>query len=86
MARADGSFVRPDEFIELAETAGLINELDHVIFEKILEAINQLKEQGCNLPVAFNASSYDLVEPSYFEQIKIKLKNTVFCLLCLSLR
>ena len=73
--RADGSFVRPDEFIELAETAGLINELDHVIFEKILETINQLKEQGCNLPVAFNASSYDLVEPSYFEQIKTKIEE-----------
>ena len=73
--RADGSFVRPDEFIELAETAGLINELDHVIFEKILEVINQLKEQGYNLPVAFNASSYDLVEPSYFEQIKTKIEE-----------
>jgi EAL domain-containing protein (putative c-di-GMP-specific phosphodiesterase class I) len=73
--RADGSFVRPDEFIELAETAGLINELDHVIFEKILEVINQLKKQGYNLPVAFNASSYDLVEPSYFEQIKTKIEE-----------
>lgn len=73
---ADGSFVRPDEFIELAETAGLINELDSVIFEKVIHTIKQLKKQGINLPVAFNASSYDLVEPSYFEQIKTKIEQS----------
>jgi len=43
--------------------------------QQTLETINQLKEQGCNLPVAFNASSYDLVEPSYFEQIKTKIEE-----------
>ncbi|WP_149980765.1 EAL domain-containing response regulator [Pseudoalteromonas rhizosphaerae] len=72
---ADGSFVNPEEFIELAETAGLINELDNVIFEKILQIINQLKSCGINLPIAFNASSYDLIEPSYFESIKSRIEE-----------
>lgn len=70
---SDGSFVRPDEFIELAETAGLINELDNVIFEKVLQSIKVLNSHGFNLPVAFNASSYDLVNPDYFNQVKSKI-------------
>ena len=63
----DGSFVNPEEFIELAETAGLISELDSVIFDQILLTIKQLISVGINLPVAFNASSYELVDPLYFE-------------------
>jgi EAL domain-containing protein (putative c-di-GMP-specific phosphodiesterase class I) len=69
----DGSFVPPDEFIELAETAGLINELDNVIFEKVLQVIKTLNSHGIELPVAFNASSYDLVNPDYFDHIKSKI-------------
>ena len=72
---ADGTFVRPDEFIELAETAGLINELDSVIFEKVLQAHELLNSYGVSLPIAFNASSFDLVEPYYFEQIKAKIEQ-----------
>ncbi len=72
---ADGRFVNPEEFIELAETAGLINELDSVIFEKVLQTINQLKSCGINLPIAFNASSYDLIEPAYFESIKSRMEE-----------
>tara|TARA_R110000737_G_scaffold136874_3_gene167745 strand:+ start:4906 stop:7131 length:2226 start_codon:yes stop_codon:yes gene_type:complete len=73
---SDGSFVNPEEFIELAETAGLISELDSVIFEKILQTIEQLKAQGVNLPVAFNASSYDLVNPAYCDGIAKKLEES----------
>ncbi|MGB2740938.1 MAG: EAL domain-containing protein [Cognaticolwellia sp.] len=72
----DGSFVNPEEFIELAETAGLINELDSAIFDQILLTIKQLKVVGIHLPVAFNASPYDLVNPLYFECIAKKLKES----------
>ena len=72
----DGSFVNPEEFIELAETAGLISELDSVIFDQILLTIKQLISVGINLPVAFNASSYELVDPLYFEGIAKKLKES----------
>ncbi|MEN8634356.1 EAL domain-containing protein [Pseudoalteromonas distincta] len=71
----DGSFVSPEIFIELAETAGLISELDSAIFDKILVIIQQLKGEGVNLPIAFNASAYDLANPKYFEYISKKLRE-----------
>ena len=71
----DGSFVRPDEFIELAETAGLINVLDKQIFDKILSAINTLRDAGFELPISFNASTYDLLSQSYFDDIAEKITS-----------
>ena len=71
----DGSFVSPEVFIELAETAGLISELDSVIFDKIISTIHKLSDIGVNLPIAFNASAFDLVDPDYCKKILHKLKD-----------
>lgn len=71
----DGSFVSPEIFIELAETAGLISELDSVIFDKIISTIHKLSDIGVNLPIAFNASAFDLVDPDYCKKILHKLKD-----------
>lgn len=68
-----GAFVPPDEFIELAETAGLISELDKLIFDKILQIIYQLTERGFTIPIAFNVSTYDLLSASYFDEIQARL-------------
>ncbi|WP_462146950.1 GGDEF/EAL domain-containing response regulator [Pseudoalteromonas gelatinilytica] len=73
--RNDGSFVRPDEFIELAETAGLISELDKLIFDKIMQLIQQFAEQGFSLPIAFNASTFDLLSEDYFVEIAARIEE-----------
>ncbi|UJF20869.1 EAL domain-containing response regulator [Shewanella sp. OMA3-2] len=67
--RDDGSFVPPDEFIPIAEAAGLIIKLDCLIFEKTMEALNTLVDMGYRVPIAFNASSFDLLHPDYFNFI-----------------
>ena len=67
--RDDGSFVPPDEFIAIAEAAGLIIKLDCLIFEKTMEALKTLVAKGYQVPVAFNASSFDLLHPDYFNFI-----------------
>lgn len=67
--RDDGSFVPPDEFIAIAETSGLIISLDCLIFEKTMQALQRLIELGYTLPVAFNASSFDLLHPDYFTYV-----------------
>ncbi|WP_416307886.1 EAL domain-containing protein [Neptunicella sp. SCSIO 80796] len=72
----DRNYVRPDEFIPIAETAGLIYNLDCLIFEKTLEAVQQLREENINLPVAFNASSFDIQHPHYYEFIRSNLANS----------
>ena len=73
--RDDGTFVRPDEFIELAETAGLISELDKLIFDKIMQTINQFAEQGVSLPIAFNASTFDLLADDYFVEVAARIEE-----------
>ena len=65
----DGTYVSPDEFINIAEKAGLIQKLDCLIFEKTVEVIKILYQHGYHLPVAFNASSLDLVRPDYYNFI-----------------
>lgn len=73
----DGTFVSPDEFISLAETSGLITELDNLIFTKILEAIKVLnKVIGSDYRVAFNASILDLVSDNYISEINDKVTNS----------
>ncbi|MDN4501513.1 EAL domain-containing protein [Alteromonadaceae bacterium BrNp21-10] len=72
----DGTYVRPDEFIPIAETAGLIYNLDCLIFEKTLEALQQLSCADIHLPVAFNASSIDIQHPHYYEFIRSRLENS----------
>lgn len=71
----NGRFISPDEFIEIAETSGLICELGSVILDKVLTVIKCLQRNGVNLPVAYNASSYELMEPSYFEKVANKIKQ-----------
>ncbi|MCG9707526.1 EAL domain-containing protein [Pseudoalteromonas sp. Isolate3] len=73
--RDDGTFVRPDEFIELAETAGLISELDKLIFDKIMQTIKKFAEQGVSLPIAFNASTFDLLADDYFVEIAARIEE-----------
>ncbi|MFQ3235548.1 MAG: EAL domain-containing protein (putative c-di-GMP-specific phosphodiesterase class I)/CheY-like chemotaxis protein [Paraglaciecola sp.] len=73
--RDDGSFVPPDEFIALAETSGLVSALDCLIFEKSMQALKKLLELGYKLPLAFNASYYDLLHPDYFNFISRCLVN-----------
>ncbi|WP_105181498.1 EAL domain-containing protein [Pseudoalteromonas sp. T1lg21] len=73
--RNDGSFVSPDEFIDLAETAGLISELDKLIFDKIMQSIQQFADQGFSLPIAFNASTFDLLSEDYFVEIAARIEE-----------
>jgi EAL domain-containing protein (putative c-di-GMP-specific phosphodiesterase class I) len=73
----DGSFVSPDEFISLAETSGLITELDNLIFTNILDAIKVLnKVIGSDYRVAFNASILDLVSDNYISEINNRVTNS----------
>lgn len=70
--RKDGSFVPPDLFISVAEASGLILELDCMIVEKSISAISVLAKNGYNIPIAFNASAFDLVHSIYLDCV---LKN-----------
>lgn len=73
--RKDGNFVPPDKFIAIAENSGLIYKLDCLIFEKSMEALKRLVDLGYKIPLAFNASYFDLLHPDYFNFISTCLLN-----------
>jgi EAL domain-containing protein (putative c-di-GMP-specific phosphodiesterase class I)/CheY-like chemotaxis protein len=72
--RDDGSFVPPDQFISIAEASGLILKLDCLIMKQAIAAIQTLSDAGYYLPIAINASSYDLMHETYIETLYSSLE------------
>lgn len=64
-----GEIIPPDEFIPLAETSGLITQLDLEVFRMTLSALHDLRATGHELPIAFNASCADLTNPDYIDTL-----------------
>ena len=56
-------FVPPDEFISLAETAGLVNEITEQVLEMAAREARRWVERGTPLMIAVNLSAHDLVDP-----------------------
>ncbi|MCP3938074.1 MAG: EAL domain-containing protein [Actinomycetia bacterium] len=48
--------IRPDEFIELTEVSGLVNELTRQVLERSIEQLRQWDQQGIHIDVAVNLS------------------------------
>lgn len=56
----------PDQFIEIAEEAGLIDRLDWLIMKDALKALSNIRKAGLNLPnVSINVSAKSLRSPNY---------------------
>ncbi|MFC7003821.1 EAL domain-containing protein [Bowmanella sp. JS7-9] len=67
---SEGKMNPPDQFIGLAEQAGIIELLDIQIVELAFAAIIRLQQEGINVPVAINVSIRDLASKHYVEQLK----------------
>ncbi|GAB3038456.1 GGDEF/EAL domain-containing response regulator [Bowmanella dokdonensis] len=65
----EGREYSPATFIPLAETSGLIGQLDKLVLRLVCEAVKQLKEKQIQLPVAFNASPMELLMSDYFDEL-----------------
>lgn len=59
----------PDEFIPLAETSDLINDLSYWVLEHAFAQWESWKKQGKELQIAVNLSSSNLIDPNLPEQI-----------------
>lgn len=66
---SQGDLVPPDRFIPLAEAAGLINKLDQTILRKTCRAVKLLQAHGIDVPVAFNVSSIEMLQVSFFDEL-----------------
>jgi EAL domain-containing protein (putative c-di-GMP-specific phosphodiesterase class I)/PleD family two-component response regulator len=65
----NGQQIPPYQFISLAETSGLIGRLDQLILQQTCSALHELKAAGIEVPIAFNVSSPDLIEPRFFNRM-----------------
>lgn len=54
--------VRPDEFIELAETAGLIGEITELVLDMAAVEAKRWSDKGNPIKIAVNLSIHDLVD------------------------
>ena len=67
----EDGFIRPDIFIEVAESAGLIIEIDRWVFNSACKQISQWKKQYSNdFKVSINVSAAHFLQPDYVDSIK----------------
>ncbi|MCC2961004.1 EAL domain-containing protein [Massilia sp. IC2-278] len=67
--RADGSMERPDIFIPVAESSGLIVPLGHWALRQACTAWLALDRAGCPLPLSLNVSPIQFRQPDFVEQV-----------------
>lgn len=70
MLREDGSMVPPMEFIEVAEKAGLIRELDHYVVNLVIRHWASLMEEGKQHKVAINLSGNSMTDTTLLQQLQ----------------
>lgn len=63
-------FLNPGRFIDKAEKAGLIHEIDMYVFNRVCENLNEAKRRGRKMvPVSINFSLYEFFSPNFVNDI-----------------
>ena len=68
--RADGVAVRPDHFIPVAESSGLIVALGHWALRQTCEAWNALNQAGHAMQLSVNVSPLQFRQPDFVDQVR----------------
>ena len=64
-------FISPGEFIPLLEENGLVQPLDHFVWQEAAAQIRRWKDQfGISIPVSVNVSLVDMFDPGLFDFFK----------------
>lgn len=66
-------FVPPDDFIAVAESAGLIERVTDWVLDKVVDDLQLLRRAGLHLNIAVNLSAKDLTNEQLAEQIVARL-------------
>lgn len=67
-------FVPPDEFILIAEQAGLIHHVTTWVLQQVTSDISYFKKQGIELCIAVNISAQDLLDEEFTNRTRALLK------------
>jgi diguanylate cyclase (GGDEF)-like protein len=68
---ADRGLIPPGQFIELAETTGLIKPLTEWMIESVINVNRSWSQRGCALPIAVNLSARNLHDDELIRKIKL---------------
>ena len=74
--RPDGTAVRPDQFIPVAESSGMIVPLGHWVLRQACAAWLALERAGHPLPLSINVSPLQFRQPDFAEQVRAILQET----------
>ena len=74
--RADGSMVRPDIFIPMAESSGMIIALGQWVLRQACEAWLALKRVGHPMPMSINVSPLQFRQPDFVQTVRAILAET----------
>jgi diguanylate cyclase (GGDEF)-like protein/PAS domain S-box-containing protein len=74
--RADGSSVRPDVFIPVAESSGMIVALGHWALRQACAAWRRLDAAGHAMPLSINVSPLQFRQPDFVRQVRAVLHET----------
>ncbi len=66
---SEGNMVRPDVFIPVAESAGLIGELGYQILEQSCRDAARWMGEGLPIQIAVNASAVQIMDPTFASQV-----------------
>ena len=73
----EDGYISPDIFIEVAESAGLIIEIDRWVFRTACEQIHRWKQRySQELKVSINVSAAHFLQPDYVDTIKTVMAET----------
>ncbi|QPG06109.1 EAL domain-containing protein [Salinimonas marina] len=72
----DNTLLPPDRFIPLAETSGLITQIDTQVMATVFDHLQQLQLLNCALPVSFNVSNMDLLAPDFILALEHHLNTS----------
>ena len=71
MKDSEGKFISPGEFIPIAETVGLIDKVDSMVFKKAVEFFSGIiRSTGLDLTLSVNASVRHLMKNGFIDEIR----------------
>ena len=65
----EGRTIEPAEFLEAAETSGLIARLDHVLLTRCVQVLRRLQQKNRDIGLFCNLSAVTLNDPQFFPQM-----------------
>ncbi|MCW8092115.1 putative bifunctional diguanylate cyclase/phosphodiesterase [Alteromonas sp. ASW11-130] len=70
--------VSPDEFIKVAEQAGIIDKVTDWVIQRVLIELYEFRQLGYSFPIAINLSSHDIQRESFIKSFTPLLKEVGF--------